>query len=220
MSESEMYEKAKQSILSDSTLSQIQKEKLLCELDRKITIARPSERKQLDIKIEADSGVLRELATENAELRKKVEQTDVEIANAVREKLRLKFLDNGLDAPRLETKEDMDNATQILKELQNRKPRESPSGSAPLEGQYASMQGSGNQQGFETREAMIDALRFQEKFGETDEIKKDATNILNQIFRKWVSAKKSDSSLQDKIPESELETPNEYRKRTRKKRER
>lgn len=202
MSEHFDYEKMKKQILEDSALNEIQKTKLLEDLAKKII---PPDTKVLDIKI-------------SNEIPQKT-QDALELAEKMRETLKLKYLEFGLDCPKLENLEDMDKASAILKALKERnEPRESPSGSAPLEGQYNSMKGSGFQEGFETHSEMVDALRFQEKFGESDEIKKNAAEILNQLYRKWITAKRENPNFVDKIPHQE--TPIEYRKRTRKKRER
>ena len=202
MSEGFDYEKLKRNILEDSTLSEIQKTKLLEDLAKKVI---PPDTKVLDIKI-------------SNEIPQKT-QDALDIAEKMREMLKLRFLEYGLECPALTDLEAMDRASAILKALKNRNTsQESPSGSASLEGQYSSMKGSGFQEGFETHEALVDSLRFQEKFGETDEIKKNATEILNQLYRKWIQAKRENPNLIDKIPHAE--TPNEHTKRTRKKRER
>lgn len=190
------YQKMKEQIASDSTLSEKQKEVLLADLDKKFKV----ERKILDIKV-------------SNEIPQKT-QDDIALAERTREMLRLKFTEYGLDCPKLENLEDMDKASAILKKLKEKEDtREAPSGSAPLND--AQLGKGRNEDGFETYSEMVDALRIQEKFG-SDEEKAHAKTILNQLFQKWVQAKKNDPSLADKIEQQE--TPKEYLDKRRKRR--
>ena len=193
------YEKLRQQILKDSSTNEKQKEFLLKELAKKVI---PPNTKVLDVRI-------------SNEIPQKVKD-DIELAERTREMLRLKFTEFGLECPELTNLEQVDRVSAILKALkQKNAPNEAPSGTAPLND---AQRGINREIGYETREEMIDALREQEKFGETDEIKKNATNILNEIFRKWVNAKKNDTNLLDRVPENLLETPIEHKKRIRRKR--
>ena len=194
------FEKAREQILNDSTTNEKQKEALLKELAKQVI---PKDTKVLDVRIS------NEIPQDH--------QNALDIAEKMRETLKLRYLEFGLEPPSMRDLEEMDVASSILRALkQKNAPQETPSGSAPLND---AQRGINREIGYETREEMIDALREQEKFGETDEIKKNATNILNEIFRKWVNAKKDDPNLVDRVPENLLETPIEHKKRTRRKRE-
>jgi hypothetical protein len=182
MSQGFDYEKMKNSILSDSTLSQKQKDALLADLDRKI-----GQGKQLDIKIEADAGVLKELATENAELRAKVKDesadADRELAQGVRDSVIEKFGKYGLECPPLDSKENLANAVEIIKKIENlaiEKVRNEDStiseGSAPLnEAQY----GHSVSQGFSTPEAMLNDLYERQRQNDPE-----AKRILDALWEK------------------------------------
>lgn len=153
------YEKAKQQILESKNTSEAQKTALLKELAKQVIP--PETKKVIDVRI-------------SNEIPQKT-QDALELAEKMRETLKMKFLEFGLECPELTNLEQVDRATAILRALREKnEPKESPSGSAPLEGQY--IKDSGNSKGFESANAMVADLYTRKD--------PEAKELLDQLWMK------------------------------------
>lgn len=160
----------------------------------------PNEKK-LKIEVETNSQAVRELAQENAELKAQVVSGKLEIAKDVTDALVQKYADFGLSAPRLDSKEDFDNAIEILKKLKEVK-HESPSGSAPLPSSYYESI-KPTKKGYSTYEEMVDDLRFREKSSDRM-VSAEAHEILNALLGKSL---KKVAKEDRKMPDYQEELP-------------
>lgn len=122
---------------------------------------------------------------------------DSELGQAVRDALIEKYASKGVECPRLDTKEDFDRAVEIVKALPD---KTTPSGTASLEGQYASMQGS--EQGFGSVEEMLEFLYAQERLGNKD-AKKTIEKLILKSTRGTLKGQQTNAF---EIPESEGKT--------------
>jgi hypothetical protein len=123
--------------------------------------------------------------------------SDEKIANEVRKTITDRYIALGHTPPNLETKEDIESATEILKSLQDKEKQihrlqdqiPAPSGSAPLSGQYS------NVIGWCSTEAMIKDLRKRAKSGDSE-----ADIILSKLWHKTVRAMKERNSTELPFP--------------------
>lgn len=144
------------------------------------------DKKKVELTVSVDNSTTAEVMKENAELRQKVltgeKSVNEKLGEQIKTELKNKYEQLGLQCPKLETEEDMTNAVEIFKQLQERHrfPESPPSGSAPLSPEQY---GKGSERGFENYEQMVDFLRFQEKSSDKM-VSNEATEILNALMGK------------------------------------
>lgn len=110
------------------------------------------------IVVTVDSAQMKSLIEQNEILTKKLEKAEQgeQLFDNIKNKLTESYQNAGLPEPHVESIEDLNNAVETLKRVnENKTPKHIPSGCVPLETQY----NSSNPQVFDSQEALIDNLR-------------------------------------------------------------
>src|SRR3990170_7088724 len=123
--------------------------------------------KSLKIKVETDGDVLKEVATENAELRQKVGQQESkkpsegdELLNELKSKIENRYLEHGLAMPTITDKDSLEDATANLAKIQKLEQNQrEATGQSTLEGNGYDPDGQRNRVGFTSVEQQIDSVR-------------------------------------------------------------
>jgi hypothetical protein len=136
------------------------------------------------------------------EIEKKLDSAEIgkELFEDMMSKLRDAYTLEGLAVPKIETKEDLQNAVQNLEQFQNRGKRDAPAGTAPLN--RAQITGGVDSEGFYSQEELIEHLREESRSGN-----REAQKILDQMFLKTLKGmKESERGVKTYEPSAEGET--------------